>query len=79
MLTKTEEPPPQTQNKWTQMVENDRNSHFSALEIQSELASQVLQSFWTDTFSLLRIVLPPVTSQDHAYFCHIFCFPNFNA
>lgn len=55
-------------------LKNDRNSHFSALEIQSEAISQALQSFCPDTFSLLRIFLPPVASQAHTYFCHIFCF-----
>lgn len=57
-------------------LKNDRNSHFSALEIQSEAVSQALPSFCPDTFSPLRIFLPPVASQAHTYFCHIFCFHN---
>lgn len=56
-----------------------KQSHFSALEIQSELASQAFRSVWADTFFLLKIFLPPVTSQAHTYFCHICCFHTVNS
>lgn len=52
-------------------LKNDRNSHFSALEIQSEAVSQALPSFCPDTFSPAQD-LPPSSriASSHIFLSH---------